>query len=311
MKNGMIYLTLVLTLTYIAAAMGQSAASGLPLPKSFATPEAGAEALANAAKANDMASLVAILGTDAGLLLYSGDDVADAYNRQQFGKAYDEEHELLSNGDASETLVVGADQWPLPIPLVKRGDSWVFDTQAGEEEILRRRIGRNELSAMQVCRAIVAAEHQYATKHLDGDGIPVYTARLASSPGHHDGLYWPTSASEPGSPLGPLLGNAADEGYNNDKRTLLEPYHGYYYRILTRQGQAAAGGARDYITHGKLIGGFAVLAYPARYRASGVMSFIVDRNGTIYAKDLGKDTGKIVASMASFDPDPSWKRDGL
>ena len=290
--------------------MGQSAAMDMPTSGSFATPDVAVQALAQAVKANDLNALQFIFGCDAYWLIHSGDDVADANNRKLFSAAYDESHKLVPNKDASETLIVGKDQWPFPIPLVKRGDRWIFDTQAGENEILKRRIGRNELSAMRVSQAIVAAEHQYATRHLDGDGMPVYTARLASSPQQHDGLYWATSASEPPSPLGPLLADAAAEGYDSAKTRPLAPYHGYYYRILTHQGKSAAGGERDYIVHGKFMGGFAVLAYPAQYRVSGVMSFIVDRNGAIYAKDLGEDTKKSVASMTSFDPDPSWKQDG-
>jgi len=307
----MIRLMLALTAMHVAAAMGQSAAMDMvpSLPQSFASPEAGAQALVQAAKTNDLSALEAILGADGRLLLHSGDDVADARNRQLFGAAYDEAHKLVPNGNASETLVVGKDQWPMPIPLVKRGDAWVFDTQAGAEEILRRRIGRNERSAMRVGEAIVAAEHQYATEHLDSAGIPVYTARLASSPGRHDGLYWPTSAAEQPSPLGPLLAAAANEGYNGTEAAPLAPYHGYYYRILTSQGEAAAGGARDYFIHGKLIGGFAVLAYPAGYHASGVKSFVLDDTGAIYSKDLGEDTQQIAASMTSFEPDASWKQD--
>lgn len=311
MKRSMIRLVFALAAAYAAAAVAQSAATGMgpSPPKSFATPEAAAQALAQAAKANDLAALQAIFGDDAEELLHSGDDVADAHNRQLFSTAYDEEHKLMPRGTQSEILVVGKDQWPMPIPLVKRRGGWVFDTQAGEYEILLRRIGRNELSAMRVCKAIVAAEHQYATEHLDGDGMPVYAALLASSPGRHNGLYWPSSASEPASPLGALVADAATEGYDHAKAEPLAPYHGYYYRILTRQGKAAAGGERDYIVHDKLIGGFAVLAFPAQYRASGVMTFMADREGHVYAKDLGKDTGRIAASMLSFDPDASWKSD--
>lgn len=313
MKRSTISMVFAWAVAYAATAAGQSAAMGMGSspPKSFATPEAAAAALAQATRTNDLVSLEAIFGDDADQLLHSGDDVADAHNRQLFSKAYDEEHKLMPKGTKSEILVVGKDEWPMPIPLVKRSDGWVFDTQAGEYEILLRRIGHNELSAMSVCKAIVAAEQEYATEHLDGDGVPVYTALLASSPGHHNGLYWPTSESEPASPLGALVADAATEGYDNTKAEPLAPYHGYYYRILTQQGKAATGGERDYIVHGKLMGGFAVLAFPAQYRASGIMTFMVDREGHVYAKDLGEDTGKIAASMQSFDPDASWRRDGL
>jgi len=312
-RSSTIRLVFALAAAYAATALGQSAATGMgpSPPKSFATPEAAAEALAQATKTNDLMSLQAIFGDDADELLHSGDDVADAHNRQLFSHAYDEQHKLMPKGTKSEILVVGKDEWPMPIPLVKRSNGWVFDTQAGEYEILLRRIGHNELSAMHVCKAIVAAEQEYASEHLDGDGVPVYTARLASSPGRHNGLYWPTSASEPVSPLGALVADAAAEGYDNTKAEPLAPYHGYYYRILTQQGKAAPGGEREYIVQDKLMGGFAVLAFPAQYRASGIMTFMVDREGHVYAKDLGEDTGKIASSMVSFDPDGSWKKDGM
>ena len=302
-------LMFALTAAYAAGAMGQSAMMDMPTPGSFATPDAAAQALAQAVKANDRNALQFIFGCDAYWLSHSGDDIADANDRKLFSAAYDESHKLVSNSDASETLIIGKDLWRVPIPLVKRGDRWVFDTSAGESEILKRRIGRNEQSAMHVSQAIVAAEHQYATGHLDADGVPVYTAHLASSPQQRDGLYWATPPYESPSPLGPLVADASAEGYTNADTQPLAPYHGYYYRILTRQGKAAVGGERDYIVDGKLIGGFAVLAYPAQYRTSGVLSFIVDRNGAIYAKDLGEDTQKVVVSMTSFDPDSSWKQD--
>ncbi|HSE13420.1 MAG TPA: DUF2950 domain-containing protein [Rudaea sp.] len=276
--------------------------------RTFTSPQAGVDALVQAVGASDEAALRSIFGSDADTLLSSGDKVADARNRSLFSKAYAEAHRLdLANGTQA-TLVIGNDEWSLPIPLVKTGDRWHFDTTKGADEILARRIGRNELSAMKVCLAIVDAERDYATHDLDADGLPQYASRFVSRSGKRDGLYWPTSSNEPPSPLGSLLAAAADEGYAHPGAQSLAPYHGYYYRILTRQGKAAPGGARDYIVRGKLIGGFAVLAYPARYRASGVMTFVVDDSGAIYQKNLGPNTRAAAASIVAFDPDESWKK---
>ena len=279
------------------------------VPRSFASPEAASQALQRAARTDDLISLQAIFGAKASQLLNSGDAAADSHDRRLFAQAYDQWHELVPMSNGSEVLLVGKEAWPMPIPLVKRGEAWVFDTQAGEYEIRLRRVGHNELSAMRACKAIVDAEHQYAAEHQDDRGAPVYTARLASSPGRRDGLYWPTDDTAARSPLGPLLAAAAAEGHDDANTPALTPYHGYYYRILTRQGKAASGGERDYLVHAKLIGGFAVLAYPANYRSSGVMSFIADSSGTIYSQDLGEQTGSIAASIVSFDPDAGWKEE--
>jgi len=196
----------------------------------------------------------------------------------------------------------------MPIPLVKSDGGWRFDTQQGEKEILARRIGRNEMAAIQVCLAIVDAEREYATLDLDSDGIPEYAPKFVSAPGKRDGLYWQTKTDDPLSPLGPLLATATQEGYTRSASRPLAPYHGYFYRILTRQGKDAPGGAYDYFVNGKMIGGFAVIAYPARYGASGVMSFIVNHDGVVYEKDLGKNTAAIASKMTTFNPDASWKR---
>lgn len=293
-----------LALSFALASVTLQAASA---QQSFPTADAAAEALVRAVKSGDEQTLRNIFGTEGSKLLSSGDTVADAQNRAAFGKAYDEAHRLARDGEARVTLVVGKDDWPLPIPLVEHDGRWHFDTRAGADEILERRIGRDELATMQTCLAIVDAEHEYATRHLDRDGVPVYAARVASRVGHHDGLYWPAKESETPSPLGALLAKAADEGYSAARS--LAPYHGYYYRILTRQGNGAAGGARDYYVKDRLIGGFAILAYPARYGASGIMTFLVGQDGAIYAKDLGARTHAIAASLTAFDPDASWKRE--
>ncbi len=270
--------------------------------RAFESPQAGVTALIKAVKANNKHTLRAIFGSEGNKLLSSGDAVEDAHNRAVFSKAYDEAHKVVLEGEMQATLVIGKDEWPMPIPLVKYPDGWRFDTVKGEDEILKRRIGRNELETMQVCLAIVDAEREYAAGHLDSDGVPVYASRFTSSQGKQDGLYWPTQANEAPSPLGALLAVAADEGYARPGVLRRNPYHGYYYRILTAQGEGAPDGARDYLVKGKMIGGFAVIAYPARYGASGVTSFLVNHDGVIYEKDLGPNTKTVAAEITTFNP---------
>lgn len=277
--------------------------------QSFASPEAGVTALIEAVKSNDQSTLLAILGRRGSKLISSGDAVADERNREVFIKAYGEANKLILEGDRHAALVIGKDEWPLPIPLVKSQDAgWRFDTRGGEKEILTRRIGRNELAAIQVCLAIVDAEREYAVRDPDGDGVRKYASRLVSTPAQRDGLYWPTKADEQPSPLGPLLAAAAKEGYTSPDSRPLAPYHGYFYRIVTRQGRNAPGGAYDYQVNGKTRGGFGVIAYPARYGASGVMTFVVNHDGVVHQKNLGKNTAAIASRMTAFDPDASWKR---
>jgi hypothetical protein len=296
----------VSTLTLIV--MTTVALADAPEQNNFASTEAGTTALVEAIKSNDEPALAAILGPDGSQLISSGDNVADTQSREAFIKAYNEAHKLVLEGDTQAILVIGKDEWPMPIPLVKSQDGWRFDTKRGAEEILDRRIGRNELNAIQVCLAIVDAERDYVAKDPDGDGIPEYAAKFVSTPGKHDGLYWETKSEEPPSPLGPLLAAAARDGYPNSESSSLEPYHGYFYRILTKQGKDAPGGAHDYLVNGQMIGGFAVIAYPARYGASGIMSFIVNQDGLVYEKDLGENTAAVASQMTIFNPDPSWKR---
>jgi hypothetical protein len=276
--------------------------------KSFVSPEAGITALVEAVKSDDQPVLLALLGPHGGKLISSGDAVADRQSREAFVKAYGEANKLVLAGDQHATLVIGKDEWPMPIPLVKSKDGWRFDTRQGEKEILTRRIGRNELAAIKVCLAIVDAEREYAALDLDGDGIPEYAPKFVSAPGKRDGLYWPTKADERLSPLGPLLAAATKEGYTGSDSRPFAPYHGYFYRILARQGKDAPGGAYDYFVKGKMIGGLAVIAYPARYEASGVMSFIVNHDGVVYEKDLGKNTAALASKITIYNPDASWKR---
>lgn len=276
--------------------------------KNFASPEAGITALVEAIKVNDLAMLQAILGPQGKKLISSGDTVADQENREAFIKAYSEANTLVFEGDKQAVLVIGQDEWPMPIPLVKSPAGWRFDTPQGEKEILARRIGRNELSAIQVCLAIVDAAHEYAALDVDDDGIPEYAPQFVSTPGKRDGLYWQTKADEPPSPLGPLLAAATSEGYTNSVTRPLAPYHGYFYRILTKQGKDAPDGAHDYLINGHMIGGFAVVAYPARYGASGIMSFMVNQDGLVYEQNLGKNTTAVASKMTTFNPDARWRQ---
>lgn len=279
----------------------------LAAQKSFGTPDEGAAALVAAARANDLSAMAKILGPKGRGLLSSGDSVADARGRARFVESYDHAHRIALDGDAKATLVIGPDDWPMPIPLVKKGERWRFDTRQGRDEILRRRIGRNELAVMQVCLAVMDAERDFASHGEQGAGKMAYAARIASTPGKHDGLYWETAPGQAPSPLGSLAAAAAAEGYGKKGTQPLAPYHGYYYRLLTRQGAAAKGGAYDYMEKGRLVGGFAVLAYPARYGYSGVMTFIANQDGAVYQKDLGRATSAEALRIEAFDPEPGWK----
>jgi hypothetical protein len=292
-------------------AMAPMALASATAQKSFASPEAGITALVEAVRVNDQAMLQAILGPHGSRLISSGDAVADRQNREAFTKAYSIDNKLVLESDTQAVLLIGKDEWPMPIPLVKSPAGWRFDTQQGEREILTRRIGRNELAAIQVCLAIVDTEHEYAALDVDGDGIPEYAPRFVSTPGKRDGLYWQTNADEPLSPLGPLLAAATSEGYTSSVTRPLAPSHGYFYRILTKQGKDAPGGAYDYWIKSQMIGGFSVIAYPARYGASGIVSFIVNQDGVIYEQNLGKNTAAIVSKMTTFNPDASWKQVAL
>ena len=296
----------ILSLALIAMAPVAQAATAAQ--KSFASPETGITALVEAVKANDQPMLRGILGPHGKKLISSGDTVADQQSREAFIKAYSEANKLVFEGETQAVLVIGQDEWPMPIPLVKSPAGWRFDTPQGEKEILTRRIGRNELAAIQVCLAIVDAAHEYAALDVDGDRIPEYAPQFVSTPGKHDGLYWQTKENEPPSPLGPLLAAATSEGYTDSISRPLAPYHGYFYRILTKQGNDAPGGAHDYLIRGHMIGGFAVIAYPARYGVSGIMSFLVNQDGVVYEQNLGKNTTAIASKMTTFNPDASWRQ---
>jgi Protein of unknown function (DUF2950) len=274
--------------------------------KTFASPGDAVLALYNAAKANDTQAADAIFGSSAADILHTGDKVADENMRTDFVRRYDQMHRVLLEPDGMVTLYVGADNWPFPVSIAKSsGGSWYFDTEGGKKEILYRRIGRNENDAIDILHSLVDAQHDYMAETHDEDKTKHYAAKFISTEGKQDGLYWKTSDNDPPSPIGPLLVSAAGEGYNMQQGKA-EPYHGYYYRILTKQGAAAKGGARDYMVNGLLTKGFAFVAYPAEYRNSGVVSFIVNQDGIVYEKDLGTDTAKIAGSMTEYNPDSSW-----
>lgn len=272
----------------------------------FKTPEAAVDALVAAAKSGDKKAIVGVLGPQGKAIVSSGDPVADKNTREKFVAAYDAKHAIEREGDGTQTLIIGAEDFPFPIPLVNKSGEWQFDTAAGLDEILRRRIGRNELAAIQVSLAYVQAQNEYASLDPGGLGAHVYAQRIVSRPGKKDGLYWPTAEGETPSPLGELAARASAEGYKAGAAPI--PYHGYYYRILTRQGADAPGGAYDYLANGKMIGGFALLAFPAEYGNSGIMTFIVNQDGTVYQKDLGPRTAELAQKIDTFAPDHTWTK---
>ncbi len=277
--------------------------------KSFKSPEEAAKALIDSVKANDTKELLTILGPAGKEVISSGDEVASKAWRDRFVKAYEEMNKLVSENETKIILHVGNGDWPYPIPIIKRGENWFFDTKAGKEEILNRRIGRNELNAIQVCLAYVDAQREYIMEDRDENKLLEYAQRLNSKEGEKNGLYWEAKEGEEPSPLGPLFAKAAAEGYTG-KRPVgrRNPYHGYYYKILKAQGKNAPGGEYDYVVDGKMIGGFALVAYPAEYGNSGIMTFIVNQMGVVYQSNLGKDTEKIAKAMKKFDPDETWKK---
>ena len=262
-------------------------------------------ALVAAVKANDTKTIRAILGSKPGELS-SGDRVADDAMQEHFVAAYGAKHALTQSGDAM-TLTIGNDDFPFAFPLVKTGDRWHFDSHAGKDELIARRVGENELDAIKVLQAVVDAEREYASADRNGNGVVEYAMKFASSPGKRDGLYWPAKAGEPPSPLGELVVRAGGEGYRG-KKGHPTPYHGYYYRMLKGQTANAAGGATDYVVRGRAIGGFAVVAYPAKYGSSGIMTFIVNQDGNVYQSDLGPGTQAKASALSKFDPKTGWSR---
>ena len=273
-----------------------------PGQKTFSSAEKAGNALLTAAQSNDERALLEILGPDGKHIVSSGDDAEDAQDRANFVERYKQMHRLVREPDGTTTLYIGAENWPTPIPLVNKGNTWYFDTEAGKQEILFRRVGRNEMSSIRVCQELVAAEKEYYATHNE------YAQKILSDEGQHNGLYWKAAASEPESPVGPLVAAAFAEGPPSSQNGAPAPYRGYYYHILTRQGKNGPGGAKSYIANGKMTEGFAFVAYPVEYRSSGVMTFIVNQDGAVYQKDLGRKTAVLAKAMKEYDPDSTWQK---
>jgi hypothetical protein len=255
-------------------------------------------------KAEDIGQLMQIFGPEAKAILFSGDPVADNALRDKFLEKYNQMNRLATEPDHSVVLYVGAENWPFPIPLVKKNGGWMFDAASGKKEVLYRRIGRNEFDTIDTLHALVDAQKEYAGEPRDGESVKQYAQKLLSDPGKHNGLYWKSEAGKPASPVGSLIAEAFEEGYRKQEGPV--PFHGYIYRLLRSQGANAPGGAMDYAMNGKLTRGFAFVAYPVEYRNSGVMTFVVNQDGKIYQKDLGSNTGAIASSMTAYNPDKSW-----
>jgi hypothetical protein len=285
-----------------------AAPSRISAQQGFETPESASEALVAAVRSGDPKRIERILGSSSEKLTRSGDAVADARARERFLRAYDTHWRVEQNGEARATLLIGEKDWPFPLPLIKDDGHWRFDAASGGDEVINRRIGRNELSTIQVCLAYVDAQREYAATQGNVDGLHRYAEKFVSARGKKDGLYWPTEEGQPSSPLGPLAAKAKEEGYGTTKNAPKEPYQGYLYRILTAQGPDAPGGAFGYVVKGKMIGGFALVAYPARWGVSGVMSFIVSHDGVVYQKNLGPRTAALASSMTQFNPDATWSK---
>jgi hypothetical protein len=272
--------------------------------QTFQSAEQAAETLVAALRAGDQKALVALLGPGSEDVISSGDAVDDDNVRKAFLLAYDLKHSINTNGGKTATLLIGQNDYPFSIPIARQGDTWNFDVAAGREELLARRIGRNELAAVQVCLAYVDAQNEYAAA-TKVDNLSIYAQRLVSTPGTKNGLYWPTSGSEQRSPIGPAVALATLAGYRVGSGA---PYNGYLFKILTRQGLKAPGGAHDYIVNGKMIGGFALVAWPATYGNSGIATFMINHDGDVYEKDLGEATSRVAPTIAAFNPDDSWKK---
>jgi hypothetical protein len=271
--------------------------------KTFSSPEDASNALVTATQNNDEKAMLDILGSDGKQIVSSGDETEDAESRANFVRRYEQMHRLMKEPDGTTVLYIGAENWPTPIPLVNQGNSWYFDTEAGKKEILYRRVGRNELSAISVCQELVAAQKEfYSAQHNE------YAKEIFSDEGQHNGLYWKAAEGEPKSPVGPLVASAFAEGYAKSQDGSPTPYRGYYYRLLTRQVKNGSGGAKNYLLNGKTAEGFVLLAYPAEYRSSGVMTFIVNEDGIVYQKDLGKKTEVLAKALKEYDPNSSWKK---
>jgi len=291
-----------------AAGLPSLAATSGKGQKLFSSAEDAASALAAALKSGNKNEVIAILGPESGEIISSGDKVADKEGIERFIRLYDEKHLIESAAGNKSILVLGNDDFPFPVPLVKKGNKWRFDARAGREEILNRRIGRNELEVINVMLTYVEAQREYASKDRDSDAVLEFAQKFRSTPGKKDGLYWEAKDGLEMSPLGSFVAKADSEGYAKSKGGDNSPYWGYLFKILKAQGTYAEGGAFDYVVNGRMILGFALVAYPVEYGNSGIMTFVVNQNGIVYQKDLGRNTGKIAAAMKSYNPDKTWKK---
>ena len=279
-----------------------------PAQRTFATPQDAVRALTAAAGTGTMDDLRAIFGPDAKDLIDSSDEATSRRNREVFSAAVAEGWRLLSPNATHRTLIVGNEGWPFPVPIVKSGARWRFDAAAGKEEVLARRIGRNELAAIGICREYVVAQRRYAQDGHDGKPAGLFATKINSEPGRQDGLYWISARGGPRSPLGDLMAQASAEGWTlGADRTRPSPFHGYYFKVLTAQGAAAPGGAKSYVANGGMSDGFALVAWPAQYDATGVMTFIVNRDGVVHEADLGPEGDAVAAAMTAYNPDESWR----
>jgi len=291
----------------LLACISPLALSAADAGKAFATPETAVAALEAAASAQDTNALRVIFGPTAAEIQHP-DRVQAANELKEFADLLNQRRQIVRQSDSRCVLEVGPNSWPFPVPIVKKDGQWFFDTEAGKEELLNRRIGRSELMTLQVVRGYVEAQRDYALKDRDGDQVLEYAQRISSSPGKTDGLFWPTELNGEISPLGPLVAEAQEAGYKSSKTaTGPQPFHGYFFKMLTRQGKHAPGGKYDYVINGNMIGGFALVAWPAEYGESGVMTFIVNQQGRVLQKDLGANTDRIARKMSAYDPDPAWR----
>jgi hypothetical protein len=279
-------------------------------PQTFDIPGDAVVSMLDAVKAGNTAKLAGIFGGDAKAMFSSGDATADRLDLENFIREYGEQHSIRYESRNKAILYVGKDEWPFPVPLVRKGGKWRFDSRAGKEEVANRRIGRNEFNAIDVMHAYVDAQREYASKDRDGDGILEYAQKIVSEKRKKDGLFWDTDGNGEESPIGPFIADASREGYGAEKGGGLTPFHGYYFRILKAQGANAEGGAYDYVVNDNMILGFAMIAWPARYGYSGVMTFMVNQSGVVYEKDLGKETDNTALSIKAYDPDKTWKKVG-
>jgi len=303
---GSLLIGLALIIPLTSGTMSENAVAAAASQSTFASPQEAGQALVEAAKSGDENAVLAVFGPGSKDIIYSGDATQDKKTAAAFVSAYQVMNRWRKIDDNNEVLIIGADNFTFPIPLKKDASGrWYFDTAAGKDEILARRIGRNELAAIEVSQALADAQHEYFSQSHDGKRAKQYALKFVSDKGTHDGLYWDSAEGQPRSPLGPLVANASGEGYKVQPRSH-QPFHGYYFRIIKRQGKNAQGGAKDYIAGGKMVRGFAFVAYPAVYGNSGIMTFIINQSGVVYQKDMGKDTERVASKMTAFNPDKTW-----